>query len=312
MVKKLLLCLFFSLYWPLIAQTAISPAVQSLVENVFNSSDSSVERRAKDFSKAIATLPTAADKASALEILAVYEQSNYLYAQAADHFSQAALIQGNLELKLQAAVCYVLSGDLSLGLYLINETAKTATDEKLKHKAEVYSLFAKLSDNPNADTIARLRSSANDSRYSEYKASILFALFWVTGDAEAKKTLVQKYSNAPETAIIKNEATVSPVAFWYLMPKTTAVTAAKQPAQEVLSAQTESTEKPLFYQVGIFQTKSYAEAQCKKLAEKNFTAKIKTSLKNEVTFYSVLVPANDSTIMQRLKEAGYEAYPVFE
>ncbi|EEV20863.1 sporulation and cell division repeat protein [Treponema vincentii ATCC 35580] len=141
--------------------------------------------------------------------------------------------------------------------------------------------------------------------------------------------------------------TVQPSTFWYLMPKSTL---AQQPViggadtktgaarkTEVISAQpskqsnpspqsaataaqsekaaaTEETHaKPTYYQLGFYKTKKYAEALAADLQKKQFIPIIKEETRPSGTVYfAVLVKENAAGDMGlRLKDAGYEAFPIF-
>ena len=75
-----------------------------------------------------------------------------------------------------------------------------------------------------------------------------------------------------------------------------------------------TSEKPKYYQVGFFKTKEYAENLAAELVAKGFPAQVKTETKNGSTaFYVIVNETGDSvSISDKLRNAGYECYPVFQ
>ena len=203
--------------------------------------------------------------------------------------------------------------------------------------------------------------------FSEYHPALLFTLWWVNGDEEAKQRLLKDYPSSMEAAAANGAVTVQPSAFWYLMPRSelaqqpaardavsktsasseTAKTlqqpntasqskpsatapakaaqalqqnnavpqsqsaAAPQPAKE--SAAHSAQAQPSYYQLGFYKTKKYAEALAADLQKKHFTPIIQEETRPSGTVYfAVLVKENAAGDMGlRLKDAGYEAFPIF-
>ena len=71
--------------------------------------------------------------------------------------------------------------------------------------------------------------------------------------------------------------------------------------------------KALYYQLGFYKTKQYAERLAEELQKKQFRPIIKEETRPSGTVYfAVLIEENAAgDIMLRLKDAGYEAFPVF-
>ena len=185
--------------------------------------------------------------------------------------------------------------------------------------------------------------------FSEYHPALLFTLWWVNGDEDAKQRLLKEYPAGMEAAAVNGTVTVQPSTFWYLMPRSglaqkpaagstasktstvsktgTSSEATKAPGQsstvskaEATSAQSskpaagsETQAKPSYYQLGFYKTKKYAEALAADLQKKHFTPIIKEETRPSGTVYfAVLVKENAAGDMGlRLKDAGYEAFPIF-
>ena len=91
-------------------------------------------------------------------------------------------------------------------------------------------------------------------------------------------------------------------------PEEAASTQSSKPA-----AVSETQAKPSYYQLGFYKTKKYAEALAADLQKKHFTPIIKEEMRPSGTVYfAVLVKENAAGDMGlRLKDAGYEAFPIF-
>ncbi|MEL3908805.1 MAG: hypothetical protein P1P64_07325 [Treponemataceae bacterium] len=322
--RVLTLCLlaFVFCVFSLNAQMEFSPELRSMVSTAFNQNDLPPEQVAKKFSASIVNLNSTSNKLQALEILASYEEANYLFADAAEHYSQAALLETNAEnifnLNIKTARAYFLSGDNHLGTYILNSVLARTTNAEIKTKAEVYLLFANLAEEINInDNILILKNYIANPKYSKHQASLLFVLYWLTDDDGAKRQLLHDFPKSIEAGLVLNEVTVSPVAFWYLMPrKQKQISQEQNPSAPVKKADSEvekTFEKPLYHQVGFFQNKTYAENLVIELVKKGFSAQIKSKTKNGVVSYCVFVNESNGTTStaEKLKNAGYESYPVF-
>lgn len=308
------------------AQAEISPQVKSLVSAYFVETDESPAVIAKKFSASIAKLNAASDTLQARKILAAYAETNYLYAEAADQYSQAALLETDPEavfaLNLKAARSYFLAGDSQLSAYILNTVIAQAADNAVKTQAEVYLLLAGLEDDANFnENRAALQRCIADAKYAGYMPTLLFALYWLTGDAQAKNRLVKEFPASMEAETVQNKATVSPVAFWYLMPRKNSAGSVSAKAEQTSNKNTAvtktsappGTQKPLYYQVGFFKTKENADSLAAELVGKGFPAHVIAKTKNASTSFSVVVnESNGVSISEKLRNAGYECYPVFE
>lgn len=318
--KKLFTLFFYSLFCislGLLTAETFSQSVQDLVIKYLSFENNTPEKNALSFYTGISTLSTDAEKLQALKLLSTYEEANYLYAYAAEHYSKAAILEKDVDEKkafqLKAARSYIMAGDSQLGSYILNNIILEAKTKGLKQKAEIYLLFSDLS-NPEKKTISvkKIKQFLADPDFYEYKATLNFALYWLTGDENIKNTLLKNFPKSIETAIIKNEATISPVAFWYLMPRNETKTTKKPKTTNAKTSTSEDNSKPFAYQLGFFKNKSYAENLVKELKLIGFAAYVK--VESKTSSYSVLVDETSETtsISESLRNAGYECYPVFK
>lgn len=296
-----------SLYTP-------SEQVLSLVRKNFNNTSNSPKDACQAFLAQIDKLNSSNDKKCALYILAMYEESNYLFSDATQHYSQCALLETALEqsqiVKLKASRASILAGDTQLGMYILQTIISNSATFDIKVQAELYMLLSKLVEDDIQASVNSLKQALNDNRFSAYRNILLFSLYWLTSDETVKNTLISDFPYAIETAIVQNKATVSPISFWYLMPRRQVQSISQVAITETVSSET--FEVATFYQVGFFQNKINAENLQAELVRKGFVASVKLDMRNGTTMYQVLVTETEKgETGQSLKKSGYEAYPVF-
>lgn len=320
--RVLMLCFFAFVIciFSVNAQAEFSPELRRVVSVTFTQKDLPPEQVAKNFSASIARLNSTQDKRQALEILASYEEANYLFAEAAEHYSQATLLETDVEsvfsLNIKTARAHFLSGDNQLGSYILNSVLAKSTNAETRTTAEVYLLFANLTDTTSLnDNLIVLKNYVANPKYAKHQPSLLFMLYWLTDDDEIKRQLLRDFPKSPEAGLVLNEVTVSPVAFWYLMPRSQKQVAQNPSSSVPIRTTDDKTnfEKPLYYQVGFFQNKAYADSLVAELMGKGFSAQIKSETKKGVISYCVFVNEEQGTnsVAEKLKNAGYETYPVF-
>ena len=331
------------------ADAALQPAVQSLAQKAFAlKTDADIRQF---FEKHLATLPNATAKVQALTLLAEYEQHNGHYSNAAACYRQAAEIDttdGKTALLLDAVRALLCGGSLDSARSLLTEIAATlpASDENQYYRrAAVYDTWRLLAEDRADRATPLITAYTKKKAFSEYHPALLFTLWWVNGDEHAKQRLLKEYPSGMEAAAVNGTVTVQPSAFWYLMPRsglaqktaagsqtpqagTSAETAKAAPVPQQNNASSQSAAapqpakdnpvhtsqaKPSYYQLGFYKTKKYAEALAADLQKKHFTPIIQEETRPSGTVYfAVLVKENTAGDMGlRLKDAGYEAFPIF-
>jgi tetratricopeptide (TPR) repeat protein len=85
------------------------------------------------------------------------------------------------------------------------------------------------------------------------------------------------------------------------------------PALPAAAAPLESTGGPRALQAGLFSREQNAQALVSRLASRGFTASVSQKQVNGVTYWAVTLPPgeNSNQTILRLKDAGFEAFPVF-
>ena len=348
------------------AEPALQPAVQSLAQKAFAQKTEAAVRLF--FEKNLATLPNAQAKVQALTLLADYEQHSGNYPNAADCYRRAAGLdtsEGKSALLLDAVRTLLCGGSLDSARSLLSEVAATlpaSDDDPYYRRAAVYDTWRLLAEDRADRAVPLITAYTKKKAFAEYHPALLFTLWWVNGDEEAKQRLLKEYPSGMEAAAINGTVTVQPSTFWYLMPRsgfaqkpsagsavsktstssktsassetakaskqpnaaskpeTAAKTKASSAQSSKIAAQSakadagyEAQAKAAYYQLGFYKTKKYAEALAADLQKKHFTPIIKEETRPSGTVYfAVLVKENAAGDMGlRLKDAGYEAFPIF-
>ena len=216
-------------------------------------------------------------------------------------------------------------------------------------RAAVYDTWRLLAEDRADRAVTLITAYTKKKAFSEYHPALLLTLWWVNGDEDAKQRLLKEYPAGMEAAAVNGTVTVQPSTFWYLMPRsglaqqpaagssasktstsskartsseTTKASVQSSAASKAEAASTQSSKpaavsetqaKPSYYQLGFYKTKKYAEALAADLQKKHFTPIIKEETRPSGTVYfAVLVKENAAGDMGlRLKDAGYEAFPIF-
>ena len=329
------------------AEPALQPAVQTLAQKAFAQKTDAAVRQF--FEKNLATLPNAQAKVQALMLLADYEQHNGNYSNAADCYRRAAgfdTTDKKTALLLDAVRVLLCGGSMDSARSLLSEIAAAlpvSDEDPYYRRAAVYDTWRLLAEDRADRAVPLITAYTKKKAFSEYHPALLFTLWWVNGDEDAKQRLLKEYPAGMEAAAVNGTVTVQPSTFWYLMPrsglaqepaagstgsKTSAPSeatktsgqssaASKTEAASTQSSKTsagsETQAKPSYYQLGFYKTKKYAEALAADLQKKHFTPIIKEETRPSGTVYfAVLVKENAAGDMGlRLKDAGYEAFPIF-
>ena len=306
------------------AEPALQPGVQTLAQKAFAQKTDAAVRQF--FEKNLATLPNVQAKVQALTLLADYEEHNRNYSNAADCYRQAAgfdTTDKKTALLLDAVRALLCGGSMDSARSLLSEIAAAlpvSDEDPYYRRAAVYDTWRLLAEDRADRAIPLITAYTKKKAFSEYHPALLFTLWWVNGDEDAKQRLLKEYPAGMEAAAVNGTVTVQPSTFWYLMPRNglaqksaAGSTASKTNTSSKTAAGSETQVKPSYYQLGFYKTKKYAEALAADLQKKHFTPIIKEETRPSGTVYfAVLVKENAAGDMGlRLKDAGYEAFPIF-
>ena len=306
------------------SEPALQPAVQTLAQKAFAQKTEADVRQF--FEKNLAVLPNAQAKVQALTLLADYEQYNGNYSNAADCYRRAAgfdTTDKKTALLLDAVRVLLCGGSMDSARSLLSEIAAAlpvSDEDPYYRRAAVYDTWRLLAEDRADRAVPLITAYTKKKSFSEYHPALLFTLWWVNGDEDAKQRLLKESPAGMEAAAVNGTVTVQPSTFWYLMPRSglaqkpaAGSTASKTSTVSKTAVVSETQVKPSYYQLGFYKTKKYAEALAADLQKKHFTPIIKEETRPSGTVYfAVLVKENAAGDMGlRLKDAGYEAFPIF-
>ena len=332
------------------ADSALPPAVQKLAQKAFSQPTETAVRQM--FEQNLASLAGAQEQCHALILLAEYELHTGSYYHAAAHYRQAAALntEEHPALLLEAVRVLLCGGSFDSARSLLSEIAATlpvSEENRYYRTAAVYDAWRLLAEDRPDRALPLISAYAEKQAFAEYHPALLFTLWWTNGDEAAKARLLKDYPAGMEAAAVRGAVAVQPSTFWYLMPRssraigmesdqsetapgsagrayqpgsrgdsTSAADAGAAPShQKAVQAQNgnDTQTKPLYYQLGFYRTKKYAEAFADDLKKKHFTPIIKEETRPSGTVYfAVLVAENAAGDMGLLlKDAGYEAFPIF-
>jgi tetratricopeptide (TPR) repeat protein len=170
---------------------------------------------------------------------------------------------------------------------------------------------------------AALSALLPDAAFSAYKPGVYYSIWRISGDAVIRNRLLNEFPQSPEALALKDGSAVSaaPTALWLLgLPSSGALPApaAGQPerrvsAESTVSPATESGQGPVMLQTGLFGREENAQTLAGRLRNAGFAPIISTKTVNGTAYWAVgVLPGADynATILL-LKDAGFEAFPVY-
>jgi tetratricopeptide (TPR) repeat protein len=183
-----------------------------------------------------------------------------------------------------------------------------------------------------SEDIRPLAALAADTAYAARRSGIYYTLWRLSGDAAWRAKLLAEYPQTPEALAAAADAgdtagltgvTLAASPQWLLYPGREALTlsapavspAASPPAAPAApAASTVAASAAAILQTGLFGKEDNAKSMADRLSTAGFTPHIIRRQVNGNEYWAVTVPnASDinRTIME-LKNAGFEAFPVFE
>ncbi|MDR2110758.1 MAG: SPOR domain-containing protein [Spirochaetaceae bacterium] len=177
-----------------------------------------------------------------------------------------------------------------------------------------------------------LTALLDDPEYGELKPAIYYNLWKFFGVESCKTRLLAEFPASPEARIIQDGRRVSaaPAAMWLLFPGRAGVTLensgpppadsgpspAGPPVPQPSAASREPAgpgEGPRAIQTGLFRGEENARAMADRLRAAGFTAIISPRIVGGAAYWMVGVPpgADANMTVLRLRDAGFESFPVF-
>ncbi|GHV60600.1 hypothetical protein AGMMS49587_02450 [Spirochaetia bacterium] len=250
---------------------------------------------------------------------------------------------------IRGAACYAAMGEWEKAESAVKTVLLTGWDKQTLLRARLLALqigaFRSGQSAGNADGVAALGVLLDESDYGEFKASICYTLWKITGADTWKTRLITEFPRSPEARIAagSGEISATPTAMWLLIPgresiATAPAAAPSAPAVPVATVPSASAAAPVaapvapapsaatapaaagtgaangaVLQTGLFGREANAQVMAERLKKAGFTPAISRRSVNGADYWVVSVPAGsdiNATIL-RLKNAGVESFPVF-
>ena len=259
------------------------------------------------------------------KFLAEYAIRNSLFENAGEHYLRyyniTPLAKDGKKYLLKALKCFILSGSTTQAytaygkLSSIRDTKPSVYDIE----GDLYLQYLHLKeslDDPSMDfnsIIHTLKSYSNNPNFAPFKATILFTLWFISNDKEAEDIILRKYPKSMEAMLVKGDVIILPTTFWYLLPSNKTYYDEELTLPSLDSSSTKISI-PIAYQIGFFKNREYANAQAKKLSLQGYVVEIKEEKRESGTIYFAVfvIEKENGNVGIRLKNEGYETFPIFE
>ncbi len=262
------------------------------------------------------------------------------YASAAELLEAAAFrlpASRDDALLLASARCRLAAGESEKALDRASIVSRSGLNPGLVLGARLVIAWASLlkGEAPEARKLAQaiLEGPSKASGASPERREALFVLWAASAPAERTglaASLGREYPGSPEAALVQvpGSATLMPLPHWYLsgvlasqeapLPKAQP-SPAPAPALPAAPGAPASDPGPAAgedssmgrYQVGIFSDAQNAAFLVAELAKKSLVGKVEKRVVGGRELFAVIVEGESSATVLRLKDAGYEAWPLF-
>lgn len=243
-------------------------------------------------------------------------------SEAAELFEKASFAvygEKDFDALYKAAVLYIETADYKKAEALIRAISTFSSDSTLRIKASILnSRIMKLSDriDESNEIIKDLLNSLE-----EYPPELIYWAneFYERFSDELDLSYIKKnLLNEADKKYIGSNRIITPE----FMINSPDVTFSIKSTTENADAATNSSEeteayqnKPAFIQLGSFKRKENADDMLKNVIARGFNAELKSKTVNGTEYIAVVVPVDDPDNIQnfyiKLKEAGFEGYPVY-
>ena len=222
-------------------------------------------------------------------------------------------------LLLEQARLLLSQGEYEKAAAVINTLLKNDKDRELFNQGRY--LAAQLVAFRSGDTQA-LAALAEDPDFAGYRSGIYYTLWKLTDLPSWKTRLTAEFPRSPEAIIAGSDSAMALAStpLWLLYPgrnsivlgAPTVLPAVQSSAAQTSAAPSAQEQPPAFLQTGLFGREENARAMGENLKKAGFEPRITRRSVNGNEYWAVSVGAGrdmNATIM-KLKDAGFEAFPV--
>ena len=175
------------------------------------------------------------EKLEILTLLAPLQEQLGLYQDAQTNYSIAANLSASIKaasgenaaadetLLLGAVRCALSCGDTPSADYILSTAFSAPVSAETQAYKVLYAVWSWLCKSEDgiipAQPVAVLKQSVQQSSMKVVKPVMLLTLWYVTGDRTYAAQLEKEYPQSPECAVVKGNASLMPVPFWFFVPK---------------------------------------------------------------------------------------------
>lgn len=320
------ICLFFT-------TLLVSGQTAGIVANAKNKGE--VNDAVSYLLTAIPAATSASEKKAACIFLGQLYQQAGSYMKAYDAYSDAISLDTanpNVEVRLDAALCALNSGEVSLAETVLDSVLSINPNDNYGAKAKLYAVWCGVLKAQTSEQLDRpielLESFLDDITMKSVKNTVLFSLWWLTGKDVYAEILKKNYTASPETEIVSGKYFIMPSPYWYLIPRRGNVgfdvsevvfdqLEQKEDKNDisVVSKTKKTNDRILWYQVGMFRDEDNAERCMQKLVQAGFAPEKQKETRTSGTTYTIIIVRESEkdgiTTGEVLRNAGFECYPVY-
>ncbi len=331
-LRKVLTFAFIFSAIPLFSQENLS--AKNLREKAFR--QSSVQESISFLNESLEENLSKKDRRSVLYLKGTLEEQLGLYTEASKSYALAAGIAAEdadgfapvtaEQLVLNAVRTALCAGEYDTADTYLNSAVRSSKNETVKAYVNLYSVWSSLCKageiKDTEESIALLNAYKGMPSMACVKPSVLLTLWYLTDKKEYSDALKKEFPLSPECAVVKGEAFIMSVPFWYFVPRMEhsnveeyaepSVKAGTSSSPLESKEQKEMALKVKRQQLGLFKSEENSKALIERLKAKGFSAYFYTEKRaSGTTYYIVVVDENkEGTMGLKLKDAGFESYPV--
>lgn len=286
---------------------------------------------------------TPSDKRSLYIFLGNLQESLSIYTDAKNSFVLAASIaagdasgmprRSSEKLVIDAVRCALCGGEGEEALQYLNSSVRNSKNEEIQAYIKLYEQWAVLcqaeNENDLKEPVSMLEAYLNIDSMRYVRNSILFTLWYITGEDSFANILKKDFPYSTEAGIVCGKVQVMPTPFWYFVPRLKIANVFDSSSNLInkdtgfdknesvtldseTSKKSEVTVMPIKQQVGFFKDKENAILFVQRLSEKGFVGNIQEEKRaSGQIYFLVLVDDLDGSMGLKLKSAGFECYPVY-
>ncbi len=241
------------------------------------------------------------------------------YQGAAASYSEAAFsVAANRdeEALLRAALCYLFVGEFERASSTVKNLLLTSRNSQIIEQAQGVGAVIDAFRGENG-ALQNLELMLQDPARGAQKPALLYILYHLTGKEAYVQGLKKEWGNSIESALLEGSSAALKLSPLWLMgtlvPQPSQVQNLAAEPKEIQQNKDIAPQEEILLQLGLFNQQGNAQQMASRLQEKGFKAEIRKRMVNGAEYWAVTVVggANYNQKLMELKNAGFEAFPVF-